>query len=291
MLFYLDQFHSAGPDSVMGEDKKIGLNENLAREIMELHTVGAAAGYSQADVTEFARALTGYSIFAPPNNTAGRFEFKPNLHEPGSRTVMGRVYNQEGIAQARAILADLAASPKTADRISHKLAVHFVSDTPPASLVDRLRTAFLDSRGDLAVLARSLIGAPEAWVPEARKFKTPYEFMVSSYRAVGSLPRSAQIDVAAPLADFGQPTFGAPQPNGWSDLAADWAAPDALVKRLAWSAQFANANAATAITPVEVGASVLGARLAADVKTALSRAESNAEALAILLMSSEFQRR
>ncbi|QUD90080.1 DUF1800 domain-containing protein [Phenylobacterium montanum] len=291
MLEYLDQARSAGPNSLAGQRRQMGLNENLAREIMELHSVGADAGYSQADVTEFARALTGWSIGGErePAERQGRFLFRPQLHEPGARTVMGRTYPAGGEDEARRILADLAAHPATADHIARKLAVHFVADEPPPSLVVRLRTSFLDSRGDLAELARSLVTAPEAWEPAARKFKTPNEFLVSSYRAVGAVPAAAPHDVLQPLTALGQRPFSAPQPNGWSEQASDWAAPDAVVKRLTWAAGFADAHAPA--EPVTLAQAALGVRLTSAVATAITRAESRSEALTLMLMSPEFQRR
>ena len=293
MLMYLDQAKSAGPNSMAGLYRKMGLNENLAREIMELHTVGADAGYSQADVTEFARALTGYSIGAKNDDpdVQGHFLFRPALHEPGARTVMGRHYEEGGEAQARAILADLAASPKTAEHLARKLAVHFVADEPPPALVARLREAYLGSKGDLAHVATTLVDAEECWSPEARKFKTPNEFVVSGYRAVGASPSDPAKEVVQPLTFLGQRPFSAPQPNGWSDVAADWAAPDALVKRLTWASKFSAYYAPKDGAPVDVAAGVLGDRLTAAAKTAIARAETRFEAFSILLMSPEFQRR
>ena len=293
MLMYLDQAKSAGPNSMAGLYRKMGLNENLAREIMELHTVGADAGYSQADVTEFARALTGYSIGAKNDgpDVQGHFLYRPLLHEPGARTVMGRRYDQDGEAQARAVLADLAASPKTADHLARKLAIHFAADEPPPGLVARLREAYLASSGDLAHVATTLVDAQECWSPEARKFKTPYEFVVSGYRAAGASPSDPAKEVVQPLTFLGQRPFSAPQPNGWSDVAADWAAPDALVKRLTWASKFSAYYAPKDGAPVDVAAAILGDRLTAAAKTAIARAETRFEAFSILLMSPEFQRR
>jgi uncharacterized protein (DUF1800 family) len=293
MLLYLDQARSAGPDSLAGEYRKMGLNENLAREIMELHTVGADAGYTQADVTEFARALTGYSIggFREAEDVRGRYLYRPQLHEPGTRTVMGKQYRDDGEGQARAILADLAASPHTADHIARKLAIHFVADEPPKNLVVRLAASYRDSNGDLARVAETLIGAPEAWDTNARKFKTPYEFVVSGYRAAGASPSDPTKEVVQPLTFLGQRPFAAPQPNGWSDLAADWAAPDAIVKRLTWATKFSAYYAPNGAAPVDVAMASLGDRLGASAKTAIARAETRNEAFSILLMSPEFQRR
>ena len=293
MLLYLDQARSAGPNSAGGRFRQMGLNENLAREIMELHTVGADAGYSQADVTEFARALTGYSIGYKndPPDEQGRFLYRPQLHEPGARTVMGRRYEQEDQDQARAVLADLAANPKTAEQLAKKLAIHFSADEPPPALVKRLRDTYRETNGDLAEVAYALIEAPECWAPEPRKFKTPYEFVVSGYRAAGAVPSDPAKEVVQPLTFLGQRPFAAPQPNGWSDVAADWAAPDALVKRLTWATKFSAYYAPKDGAPVDVAAATLGDRLSAPLKTAIARAETRFEAFSILLMSPEFQRR
>ena len=293
MLMYLDQAKSAGPNSLAGRYRKMGLNENLGREIMELHTVGADAGYTQTDVTEFARALTGYSIGAKNDgpDVQGHFLYRPPLHEPGVRTVMGRRYDDNGEGQARAILADLAANPKTAEHLARKLAVHFVADEPPPALVGRLREAYLSSNGDLAHVATTLVDAQECWAPEARKFKTPNEFVVSGYRAAGAVPSDPAKEVVQPLTFLGQRPFSAPQPNGWSDVAADWAAPDALVKRLTWASKFSAYYAPKDGAPVDVAAAALGDRLTSAAKTAIARAETRFEAFSILLMSPEFQRR
>jgi uncharacterized protein (DUF1800 family) len=293
MLVYLDQARSAGPDSMAGTRRQAGLNENLAREIMELHTIGADAGYTQADVTEFARALTGYSIGTARDaqGAEGRFLFRANLHEPGARTVLGKHYGEDGAQQARTILRDLAASPHTATHVARKLATHFVADTPPPALIARLRASYLKSDGDLALLAKTLVESPEAWSAEPEKFKTPNEFVLSSYRAVGAAPSDPAREVVQPLTAFGQRPYAAPQPNGWSDLAGDWAAPDALVKRLTWASQFSGAYAPGMGTPIDTAEAALGARMSTALRTALARAESRVEAFTILLMSAEFQRR
>jgi uncharacterized protein (DUF1800 family) len=292
MLMYLDQERSTGPDSPGGLRRNAGLNENLAREIMELHSVGADSGYTQADVTEFARALTGYSIGIERDGEAlaGRPLYRPQLHEPGARTVMGRRYADTGQGQARAILADLAATPHTADHIARKLAVHFVADDPPAALVARLRSAYLESRGDLAVVATALIDAPEAWAPAPAKFKRPYEFVISSYRIAGASPADPDRELIQPLTTMGERPMAAPQPNGWSDQAGDWTAPDAIVKRLNWSAAFAAAHAPPE-APLQVADAALGARLTPPTRLAVMRAESRPEAMTLVLMSPEFQRR
>ena len=299
MLLYLDQTRSVGPDSkaaaylrrreIKNGDDAGGLNENLAREIMELHTVGVDAGYSQADVTEFARAMTGFSVGRPQDPNPHQFLFRDNAHEPGARTVMGRRYPQEGQAQALAVMRDLAASPHTARHVSTKLAAHFVSDAPPPALVARLEKTYLDSGGRLDEMARALVSAPEAWVPAPEKFKTPYEFAISTWRAVGAEPSG--VDKLAPvLTGLGQKPFSAPSPKGWDDVAQTWCAPDALIKRLRFSEGFA-AVAADRLDPNAFAQSALGARLTPSVAKAVARAETRREAMALLLMSPEFQRR
>ncbi len=202
---------------------------------------------------------------------------------------MGRRYADEGYGQARRILTALADHPKTAQRLSRKLAAHFVADDPPPALVAKLDQAWMRSRGDLAVVARTLVEAPEAWAPAPAKFKTPNEFVLSAWRAAGAAPQQPQ-DAAGVLTQLGQRPFAAPQPNGWSEAAADWASGAAMVRRLGWSSSFAAQHAPQA-TPGEVADAALGARASPALKTALARAETRNEAFALLLMSPEFQRR
>lgn len=327
MLLYLDQAQSIGPDSRAGQRRNAGLNENLAREIMELHTVGADGGYTQGDVTEFARALTGWSVPAPrdqgmdlvrANAAAGAqgfggggrreqalyargvqaavrgepglngFVYRAIVHEPGERTVLGKTYAAGEKDQGEAILRDLANSPRTARRLARKIAVHFVADDPPPSLVDRLEQAWTRSGGDLAIVARALVTAPESWSPQPAKIKTPYEFIVSAHRALNTSPQRVQ-PLQQALVAMGQPAFAAPSPEGWPDTAADWAGPDALVKRLDWSKTVA--DLAQVADPNTVAANALGARLSERTRLAVARAESRPEALTLFLMSPEFQRR
>lgn len=308
MLLYLDQAQSVGPNSRAaqfqrrGGDRRgpgqnsgqprrnPGLNENLAREVLELHTVGVDGGYAQADVTEFARALTGLSVAGPRDPGVQGVVFRDQAHEPGERTVMGVRYGQDGKAQAGAILADLADKPQTARFVCAKLARHFVADDPAPALAARLERTWLSTRGDLARVAETLIDAPEAWAPPPAKFKTPYEFVISSYRALGHEPRGLG-QVSAALSGLGQRPFGAPSPKGWPDEAAPWAASDALVKRMQFAQQLGSAFGPLVQDPVALADQTLGARLTPAAATAISRAESRAEAIALLLMTPEFQRR
>ncbi len=289
MLTYLDQVQSVGPNSRAGQRRNAGLNENLAREAMELHTLGADGGYTQADVTELARALTGWATpFARQASGNGAFAFRPQVHEPGPRTLMGKTYAEGGVAQGEAILRDLANHPATARRAAKRIAAHFVSDTPPPELVAALERAWVDSGGDLAVVARALIAAPQAWSPEPAKFKTPYEFVVSTHRALGTQPQRVQA-LQPPLLEMGQPAFSPPSPEGWPDTAADWAGPDAIVKRLEWAKQVGARTGQT--DPVTTAASALGPRIGDRTRQTVARAESRAEGMTLFLMSPEFQRR
>ena len=309
MLLYLDQAQSIGPDSPAanylrrpspsGPDQRdlakkaraVGLNENLAREILELHTVGVNGGYTQADVTEFARAMTGLSIggLRESPDMIGAPVFRPQTHEPGDRTVMGVRYPSGGKEQAAAVLADLSAKPQTARFICGKIARHFVADDPPPALVERLTRTWMSTGGDLGKVAAALISAPEAWDPRPAKFKTPYEFLISSWRAAGGSPKD--ITVLAPtLNAMGQKPFSPPSPKGWPEDAMSWAAPDAIVKRMAWAQKFAD-RATADRDPKVLAADALGARLHPATATMIARAESRPEGLALLLMSPEFQRR
>lgn len=301
MLLYLDQVTSTGPNSVAGQRAKgrraRGLNENLAREILELHTLGARSGYTQDDVTEFARALTGWTLPDPDvetkaeteANAAATFRFAPALHEPGPRRILGNIYTDAGEAQARAILHTLATAPATARHIATKLTRHVVGDDPPPALVERLANAFTRSGGDLPSLYRALIAAPEAWQPGAAKFKSPWDWTLSSLRALGR--RELPAGQAATLLDqLGQPVWRPGSPAGYGDLAATWAAPGALLRRVETAQRLARQVGdkadARALAP-----RVLPGALDAATAKAIAAAESPANALALLLASPAFLRR
>ena len=304
MLLYLDQAVSIGPDSSVGQRaasrgrRRAGLNENLAREIMELHTLGVRTGYSQADVTEFARAMTGWTVAGigggpaarfVANRPVGTFAFVGEVHQPGSRTIMGKVYHQHGEAQAQAVLADLAVHPATARHVATKLARHFAGDAPPPALVARLEAAFLSSVGDLPTVYRALIASPEAWAPAPAKFKTPWEWVVSSYRALGLTDVPGK-GVQGLMGQLGQPIWKPGQPIGFDDTAASWAAPDAILRRVEAAPRFA-AKAAPAIDARALAPQLFPASVSPATTQALARAESPAQALALLLVSPEMMRR
>ena len=188
MLLYLDNARSIGPNSFAGIRRGKGLNENLAREIMELHTLGVRSGYTQADVTNFAKVITGWTIVPPRNpERGGEFIFNPRMHEPGPQTVIGRTFAEDGFAQGRAVLEELASRPATANHIATKLARHFVADNPPPALVARLAQRFRDTHGDLMEVSKALVTAPESWAPPS-KLKMPGEWIIAALRATGFVP-------------------------------------------------------------------------------------------------------
>ncbi len=307
MLMYLDQAQSIGPNSVFAQaaaprlqaaNRRVGINENLAREIMELHTLGVRTGYAQRDVTEFATAMTGWTVAglgrgggrrAGGQGPAGAFAFAPRLHEPGARTVMGRSYPQAGVDQASAVLEMLAAHPATARHIATKLVRHFVADAPSAAAVARVEAAFLRSNGDLSTVYRALIAAPEAWAPQPTKFKTPWEWSVSSLRALG-LNQFGTPQTVGLLQQLGQPVWRPGSPAGWDDVAASWAGPDAVMRRVE-AAERLSSRAGQQIDPRERAATLFPGGPSAMTAQAIVRAESPAQGLALLLVSPDFLRR
>jgi uncharacterized protein (DUF1800 family) len=301
MILYLDNQASIGPGSQLAQrrgrraaadGRKLGINENLAREILELHTLGVDGGYTQQDVTTFARALTGWSIGADRallDGTPGKFAFHDAAHEPGAKTIMGARYSQSGVAQARAVLADLAKHPATARHIAVKLARHFIADEPPAEDVARLAKAFRDSDGDLPTVYRALLDAPSAWTTSAVKFKTPHELVVSSMRMLDFVPAEPR-QIAAPFELLGQRPYTPGSPAGWPDTATHWDGPDALLKRIEWADTVAS-RAAGREQPLSLGENSLGGAFNERTRVAITRASSAQQGLTLLLASPEFQRR
>jgi len=299
MLIYLNQIQSIGPDSpaarraaLRNPGKPRGINENLGREIMELHTLGVRSGYTQADVTEFARALTGWSVGAQgprDDGNADDFAFRPDLHEPGPRTILGKTYAQDGAEQGRAALVDFARAPATASHVATKLARHVAGDAPPPALVARLAAAFAKNRGDLPTLYRTLIDSPEAWMPAPLKFKTPWEWTVSALRGLGRA-QVGQLQMAGVQSQLGQPVWKPGSPAGWDDIAASWAAPDALLRRVEF-AQRLVAPIGDAIDARTLGPALFPAAFSPATADQVNRADSPGSALALLLVSPDFLRR
>ena len=285
MLTYLDNAGSFGPDSPAGLKRERGLNENLARESLELHTVSPAAGYTQADVTSYARILTGWSIANGEHEPAG-FHFRPQMHEPGEQTVMGQTF-PSGEEGGVAALAFLANHPATHRHLATKLVQHFVADDPSPADVRQVEAVLRDTGGDLGQAAAMLIKLPGAWQPLA-KLRTPQDYVLAALRAA-DLPQDNRPDGAAIMRGLGQPLFGAPFPIGWPDRAADWAGPEAMMRRVDWS--YALSGRAAALDPATVADASLGKLLTPATYTAISRAGSRRDGLTLLFTSPEFQRR
>ena len=289
MLIYLDNARSIGPDSMAGLRQKRGLNENLAREILELHTLGVRTVYTQDDVTRFANVITGWTVvpFRQDPVRGGEFEFNPRMHQPGAQTVVGKSYPDGGLEQGRAVLAALARHPATAKHVATKLARHFVADEPPPALVDRLAKRFLATQGDLKEMAKALVAAPESWETPRAKLKRPGEWVVAALRAVGVTP--AEIGPVMQAHNLlGEPLWRPSAPKGFADESAPWL--DGLAQRLDIANQFARRLGADA-DPRQVFEEVLAPLASAETRQAITRAESRPQALALLFMAPEFQRR
>ncbi len=273
--------------------REFGINENLAREILELHTLGVNGGYTQTDVTAFAQIITGWSIGGGTGRlaggTSGRFYFRENLHEPGAKTFLGKTYRETGQRQGEAVLADLAVHPATARFIATKLVRHFVADDAPSAAVERVARAFLKSGGNLPQVYAALIESPEAWNPDRRKFKTPEDFVFSTLRALDVVPQKPQ-QIVSSFELLGQRQYTPGSPAGWPDTAKSWDGSDAILHRVVWASRVASWYE-RGHDPVDLAASSLGGYARDETVTALRRASSASQALALLLMSPEFQRR
>ena len=300
MLLYLDNQLSVGPHSQAAQrierrqaQRQIGINENLAREILELHTLGVGGGYTQTDVTTFAEVITGWSIgddrgrFA--GGTPGEFVFRAELHEPGAKVVLNTRYADSGVGQGVAVLRDLARQQATARFIATKLVRHFVADEPPPAAVGRVAGAFTASEGDLPTVYRALLDAHEAWAQPLSKFKTPSDFIVSAYRGL-ALPVEAGKGPLAPFELLGQRTWSPGSPAGWPDRSADWDGASAVIKRIEW-ADAVGARVGSHRDAAELAPQLLGANLSDPTRTSVARAASAAQGLTLLLASPEFMRR
>ncbi len=288
MLFYLDNVLSMGPSSVAGVNRDKGLNENLAREILELHTLGVRSGYSQTDVTSFAKVLTGWTWIPPAEpDHGGEFLFAKRLHQPGDQTVLGKRYAEAGIDQGRAVLADLARHPATARHIAQKLARHFVADEPPPALVDKLANAFTATDGNLKEVAKTLVSADEAWTAPRQKLKPPAEWLAGVLRLTGRQDTTPVGRIMVAQATLGAPLWRPPAPNGYPDTESAWI--DGVPRRLDIANEFA--GRALAADPRELLDSSIGPLASQETRETIARAESRRQALALLVMTPEFLRR
>ena len=315
MQLYLDNAQSIGPDSLAGQRVRKGRNENLGREILELHTLGVDGGYTQDDVIALANILTGWSIdrrpgLAGPAGPAGPaarminaamggeaengFRFFPPRHEPGEKILLGRRY-PEGYRGGVQALTDLAHHPATARHIATKLATHFIADSPPEASIKRIETAFLDSGGELMKVYEIIIDDPAAWRPEPAKFRSPVEYVTAAMRIAGA-EKLAALDekTVGPFMQsaraMGEMPFAAPSPQGWPDTSDSWTGSDAVLQRVEWANAAAQRLGATS-DPVALADSALGPLLNPETRIQIARAASPAQGLALLFASPEFQRR
>ncbi|WP_024577772.1 MULTISPECIES: DUF1800 family protein [unclassified Afipia] len=289
MLFFLDNQQSIGPDSRAGQNRKKGLNENLAREIMELHTLGVNGGYTQADVTSLARIFTGWTFAGRQAKLGAPGTFIFNANEPGPQKLLGKVYEDTGLAQGEAALADIARHPATAKFIATKFARHFVADDPPPALVAKLESTFRKTGGDLHAMTLALVDADEAWRAPMTKIRMPYEYLVAAGRMMGRIPEDPQRYLGG-LNVLGQPLWTPAGPNGFADTNAAWAAPEGIKLRLDIASQISS-RIADSIDPRALLDVVAGDAASAETRQTIERAESKQQAFALLLMSPEFQRR
>lgn len=296
MIRYLDQDSSLGPNSRAGRNRGRGLNENLARELLELHTLGVGAPYGQADVRATALLLTGYTV------VSGEAVFEPRFAEPGIQTILGRRYGGmiRDILDGEALLDDLAARPETAAHLSRKLAVHFVADDPPAELVADLTRVWRQSDGDLAQVSAALAGHPAALAAPAEKIRPPFELLTAALRALG-VTGAAVMDLPdgrlhrlllTPQTAMGQNWRGAPSPAGWPEAAAEWLTAPALAARIDWAMDApARLLGGRLPDPRAFVDAALGPEAPARLRRLVAAAESQAEGLGLILAAPAFQRR
>ena len=290
MQIYLDNFRSIGPDSLAGRRRDKGLNENLAREIMELHTLGVNGGYTQRDVTEFAKILTGWTVDNDSRGDGSGFFFAPALHEPGTKTLLGQAYDDNGVEEGEQALQVFARHPSTAKFIATKLARHFVADDPPQSAIDKLEAAFRHYGGDLLPLYRTLIVMNETWASPLAKVKTPNDLILSILRATGVADDTDDMTIVGAYRMLNQMPFSASSPAGWSDRGADWIGAEALLQRIDL-ARYAAKGVHTRFDPAQLLDDTIGPVASGETKFAVAHAGSAAEGIALLFASPEFQRR
>jgi uncharacterized protein (DUF1800 family) len=295
MMVYLDQIQSIGPNSSIGKRAGRGLNENLAREVLELHTLGVGSSYSQSDVRQFAELLTGLFY-----NFRTGFNFRAQAAEPGAEEVLGKSYGggRAKLADIYAALDDLALHPDTARHISRKLAVHFVADTPDAALVDFMTAAYRASDGDLMAVYGAMLEHPAAWEGFGAKAKQPFDYLVSALRALGVGAdelegmglRQTRLGLSAPMAVMGQDWQAAPGPDGWPETIGNWITPQGLAARIQW-ALVAAGQYGSRLDPKEFARQTLGEVADGILIRSVGLSESRIEGVALVLASPEFNRR
>jgi len=286
MLFYLDNVQSFGANSPAGKRRDKGLNENLAREIMELHTLGVSGGYTQEDVIALANIITGWTL--DRDSDALAYKFQPLAHEPGSKTLLGHRFAEDGEQEGIDTLSMLATHPATARHIATKLVRHFVQDAPMEYAVQEVANAFIRTGGHLPSVIYALVNINEAWSAPLTKLKNPYEYVVSSLRLTGVEPTATQAVRGLEALNFR--AFNAPSPAGYDDVAESWASSDAILKRIEWGQRLAQSLPAET-NPMQLADAGLGDLLSSNTRQVIERAASGADGVALLLASPEFQRR
>jgi uncharacterized protein (DUF1800 family) len=296
MLLFLDNQASMGADSDAARragrrGRELGLNENLGREILELHTLGVDGGYGQADVRALANIISGWSIGGGEGRLQGgepgRFHFRPQFHQPGAQSLLGKRYAEDGLAQGERALRDLALHPATARHLATRLARHFVADEPPAALVETVARAYLRADGDLPSTYRALLDAEQAWQRPLAKFKTPADYIHSAWRALELPVAEADLRIFEQL---GQRPWQPGSPAGWPDRSEDWDGGAALMKRLEW-ARKTGSTLGSRRNAGEVARESLGAVWSEASAQAVARAQDAAQALTLFLCAPEFMRR
>lgn len=294
MLSYLDQSSSVGPNSHFGKKQDKGLNENLAREVIELHSMGVGAKYSQSDVTEMAKVLAGLTVTGDSLTV-----FQPRRAEPGPRLLLGKTYDKPGMENIHAALRDLALHPATGQHLARKLVVHFVSDTPDPDLVKAVAAAYNGSGGDLMATYAALLNHPAAWVASTQKARQPFDFMIASLRALGV--SGAQVQqmtfkqfrsaVLVEMAGMGQPFKRPSGPNGFDEAAEEWITPQGLARRITWAMRVPQRLADPLPDPVALAQSCLADRASEALLWGAARAEDVTQGVGLVLASAEFNRR
>lgn len=292
MLYSLNNNQSVGPKSPGGMWKQKGLNENLGREILELHSLGVDGGYTQEDVIAFAKALTGWTVSrAVDAPDCGRFVFRREVHEPGAVHFLGNDYAENGEAQAQAMIKFIATHPSTARHIAQKLAQHFIDDKPSDADVSALAGVFTDTGGDLAAVYQAIVALSSSWSQAFSKLKQPWDLVISSLRVLQPALDGDFYDlIDADLRAMGQPAFRPPGPQGWYDTAADWSDPSSFRERAVWASSVAHLRI-EGVDPVELASYALGSFLDGGALKAIKQAESREDAVTILFASPDFQRR
>jgi uncharacterized protein (DUF1800 family) len=294
MLSALDQDVSVGPGSRKAKRGRRGLNENLARELLELHTLGVGASYTQTDVRQLAELLTGLTI-----RPGDGFVFDPASAEPGPETVLGVSYGPEGLEPVLAALDDLAARPETVAHLARKLAVHFVSDTPEPDLVAALEGRWSDTGGDLLAVTEVLLTHPLSLATPGQKARQPFDLLVAGYRALGvtadmvtGLDRKGmQRHILQPLAAMGQPFQRPRGPDGWPEAEAFWITAQGLAARIDWAMRAPSRILDPLPDPRDFVQTALGSEAGEDLVWAVGAAETASDGVGLVLASPEFNRR